>query len=82
VEDWLQRANLPLFLSQVLPNKDSFAVDEVLSAMRGDKKYSSTGLRWVIPTKLPNQALGTVAIRSDVPEAQIRQALAQIGIAE
>jgi 3-dehydroquinate synthase len=46
--------------------------DELLSAMRGDKKSVAGRLRFVLP-----QRLGTVAIFDDVPDEDVRAVLAE-----
>jgi 3-dehydroquinate synthase len=80
VDGWLQHAQLPLFVSEVLPKEGPFPAVDVLKAMQGDKKSSSRGLRWVIPTATSSQTLGAVDIRTDVTQHHIQQALAHIGI--
>jgi shikimate kinase/3-dehydroquinate synthase len=47
--------------------------DKVLTKMMSDKKRVAGGLRWVLPL-----ATGGVELRSDVPEAEVRRALAEV----
>ncbi|MDJ0762688.1 MAG: 3-dehydroquinate synthase [Myxococcota bacterium] len=59
---------------QGLPTRiEHFGVDDIIAAMRHDKKKVNQGLRFVIPV-----APGTTQLIADVPETVIRQAIAWI----
>jgi 3-dehydroquinate synthase len=60
----LQELDLP-----IVPER--WAIDDLLAAMRTDKKAEAGKLRFVLPKRL-----GEVALFEDVPEEDVRQVLA------
>ncbi|RMH27044.1 MAG: 3-dehydroquinate synthase [Candidatus Hydrogenedentota bacterium] len=64
----IEAAGLPTRLPEPL------RADDLIARMYGDKKVAGGKLRFVLP-----HAIGHVELHSDVPEAQLRQALRAIG---
>jgi 3-dehydroquinate synthase len=50
--------------------KPEWPVDQLIDAMRRDKKVSAGRMRFILPTRI-----GEVALRDDVPESLVRQSL-------
>jgi len=53
-----------------LPSRGALPFDDLLGALRHDKKRAGGALRWVLPVKL-----GDVRLFDDVPEALVRECL-------
>lgn len=67
----LTRLGLPL----TLPSPVSFGADAAIGRMRLDKKAVAGQLRFVLPTRL-----GAVETIANVPEADVRAVLAEVGV--
>lgn len=63
IEALIARANLPV-------NVPDVSSDDLIDAMRSDKKVASARIRFVLPT-----AIGNVVLRDDVDESLIRAAI-------
>lgn len=67
IESTLSRWGLPIRCPDV-------EVDQLIDAMRHDKKRTATGLRWILP-----HAIGEVTIVDGVPEDTVRRVLVDMG---